>query len=144
MAEKTLIMIKPDHVQVAYRILDELDDYGTRGRCTRIDSVPLDVIARHYVVHQGKSFYDRLIDSFVGRAVVVAIYEGDDIVRKMLDKCGATDPLKAAADTIRKKYSTDSLEKAISEGRTVKNVIHRSDSVAEAHREIEVWKRYLG
>lgn len=56
---------------------------------------------------------------------------------------GSTDPSKAHPNTLRARYSRDSLESAIAEQRPLSNVIHRSDSQAEAEREIAVWTEYL-
>ena len=75
--------------------------------------------------------------------MVIAVYRAERVIQRIIDACGPTDPAQAPFDTIRGKYSTDSLNRAIAEGRPVRNVIHRSDSIAEAELEIEVWKAYL-
>ncbi len=144
MPEKTLIMIKPDHVDLADMILSELDKWDAkRIRTARVESVPQEVIEAHYAPHVGKSFFGYMTQSFIGRPVVIAVYEGDGVIGRLAVVIGPTDPAKAPANTIRGKYSNDSLDAAIKEGRPVKNVIHRSDSAEEAAREIEVWKQYL-
>ncbi|MEK6950116.1 MAG: nucleoside-diphosphate kinase [Nanoarchaeota archaeon] len=143
MAERTFVMIKPEHVPLAEEILAELSSYGTLMGKAVIEAVPRSMIEEHYAIHRGRPFYHYLVDSFVGRPVVVAVYEGEGIVQKIMERCGPTDPAKAAKDTIRGKYSADSLERAIAEQRPVRNVIHRSDSPAEAEREILVWRAYL-
>ena len=143
MSERTFIIIKPDHVKLADTILAELDSLAAREHTARVEVVPRDIIEAHYTVHRERPFYQYLVDSFVGKSVVLGVYAGLDVVRKVMDACGPTDPAKAPSNTIRGKYSTDSLERAIAEGRPVRNVIHRSDSVVEAEREIDVWKSYL-
>ncbi len=143
MSERTFIIIKPDHVELADAILTELDHLAARKHTARVDVVPRDVIESHYAPHREKSFYQYLVDSFVGKPVVIAVYQGEQAIQRVMDACGHTDPARASSDTIRGKYSIDSLEQAITEQRPVRNVIHRSDSMAEAEREIEVWKVYL-
>jgi len=143
MLEKTLILIKPDHVELADRILEELDQCGNRVTTIRVGSVPRDVVESHYSPHRKKWFFGCTTESFVGMPVIVAIYEGEEVVQRFIDIIGPTDPSKAPEHTIRGKYGTDSLEVATNEQRPVKNVIHRSDSPEEATREISVWKRYL-
>jgi len=141
--ERTFIMIKPDHVGLANKILEELDGLGERATSVKVEGVPREVIQEHYAGHKGKPYFGYMTESFVGRDVVIAIYSGDGVIQKMIDAIGATDPVKAAVGTIRREYGHDSLEKAIIEGRPVRNVVHRSDSVKEAEREIEVWKDYF-
>ncbi len=133
-------MVKPDHVKFAKQIFAELDKYGKRIFDSEVKSVPRDVIAEHYGVHKGKHFYEMLVRSFVGKPVAIAVYEGDDVIRKFRDVVGVTDPSKASKDTIRGKYGSDSKELAEKENRPIKNVIHASDSFSEAKREISLWK----
>jgi len=143
MLERTLTLIKPDHIDRTDEILAELDQDGKRIATVTVDSVPREVIEDHYVPHKNKPFFGYMTDSFVGRPVIIALYEGEGVIQKFIDLIGPTDPSQAADHTIRGKYSNDSLEKAIAEQRPVQNVIHRSDSHEEAQREIEVWEHYL-
>ncbi len=142
MMERTFVMIKPEQVSRAEKILAELSGYGTLTAKAVIPAVPRAVVEEHYAVHRERPFYQYLVDSFVDRPVVIAVYEGEGVVQKIMEGCGPTDPAKAPKDTIRGRYSNDSLEQAMAEQRPVQNVIHRSDSPAEAEREIEVWKEY--
>jgi len=143
MLEKTFVMIKPDHVELSDRILDDLDRYAKRITSVRVDAVPREIIEDHYSCHKGKPFFGFMTDSFVGRPVVLAVYEGENIIRRFMDIIGPTDPSKAPPYTIRGKYSNDSLEIALSEKRPVRNVAHRSDSSPEFARESYVWRDYL-
>src|SRR3989338_5039054 len=54
-----------------------------------------------------------------------------------------TDPSQAGSNTIRGKFSGDSLEKSRAEGRIVRNVLHRSNSPEDAMREIKIWESYI-
>jgi nucleoside-diphosphate kinase len=143
MLEQSFVIIKPDHIDSAVEILGELDNYGRRLITRRVKAVPQEVIEAHYSVHQGKSFFDYMTSSFIGKEVVIAVYQNDDVIRKLREAAGPTDPAKAPKETIRGKYSNDSLEQAITEKRPVRNVVHCSDGPAEAEREIGVWAKYL-
>lgn len=142
MIEYAFVLIKPDHVDIADNILNELDDYGTRRKTIKVDSVPREIIENHYSHNWEKFFFEYMADYFIGKPVVIAIYEGENIIQKLREVAGPTDPIKASKSTIRGKYSNDSLEKAIDERRPVKNVIHVSDSQDEAIREVRAWSRY--
>jgi nucleoside-diphosphate kinase len=63
----------------------------------------------------------------------------NNIVAKVRELIGATDPSKAGPDTIRGKYSDDSMDLAKQQQRLVHNLIHASDSDENAHKEIELW-----
>lgn len=141
--EKSLVFIKPDHIQFADEIFSELDYYGLRIATARVDSVSQELIEEHYLYHRGKSFFGYMTDSYVGRSIVLSVYQGENIISKLIKIIGPTDPSKSSKNTIRGKYSDDSMEKAIQEGRSVRNIIHRSDSLKEALREINVWQKFL-
>jgi nucleoside-diphosphate kinase len=141
--ERTLIIIKPEHVHLADEILNELDRYGERVKTVHLEAVPLEIIERHYAIHKGQVFYPWLITQFAGKPVVLAVYEGVDIIRKMSGAIGPTDPAKAPKDTIRGRYGDDSMERSMAEKRATRNVIHRSATPEEAEKEIAVWRRYL-
>jgi nucleoside-diphosphate kinase len=143
MIERTFIMVKPDHYDLADLILKDLDMHGNRVQTARVESVPREVIEEHYAAHRGKYYFGYMTDSFVGRPVVLAVYEGEGIIKKMMDAVGPTDPAKAEGNTIRRKYCNDSLDAAIAEKRPCKNAVHRSDSPKEAERELAVWAEFL-
>lgn len=142
--ERTLVIIKPEHIHLADKILKELDRHGKRIKTVRIKAVPREVIEQHYALHKGKFIYDWLIDEFLGKPAVIAIYGGKGIIQEFVDIIGATDPSKASKESIRGKYGDDNMEKAIAEKRAMASVVHRSDSMEEAEREINVWKQFLG
>jgi nucleoside-diphosphate kinase len=144
MVEQTLVLIKPDHVDLADIILAELDSHARRVRTARVESIPLEVVEDHYAVHRGRSYFGYMTASFAGRRTVVAVYEGEGVIQLFRELIGPTDPAKAPKNTIRGKYSGDSLERATAEKRPCRNVIHRSDSPEEFVRELAVWKEYLG
>ena len=143
MLERTLVFVKPHCFDRADKILGRLDSQGERIATAHVLDVPEDLVRNHYKVHEGKPFYPRLIRQISRQKIVLAVYVEEDIIQKVRDAIGATDPAKASPGTIRRDFSSDSLEKAIAEDRAVNNVIHASDSRESAEYEIKVWNPYL-
>jgi len=142
--EQTFVMVKPDHVEIADKVLEELDSCGRRVVTKRVDSVPKEIIEQHYGKHKGRFFYDFTCEYFVGKPVVLAVYEGIDVVERVRAVMGNTDPVKANVGTIREKYGDKTpMEILNDQGIPAKNVVHGSGSPEEAAREIEIWKKYL-
>ena len=138
--EKSLVFIKPDHIEFADEILD---DYGLRIATAFVDKVPRETIRDHYSLHIGKNFFEYMTEAYVGKSISLAVYQGSNVIHDIIQIVGETDPSKSPKYTIRARYSGDSMKRAISEGRTLRNVIHRSDSLEEALREINVWQSFL-
>jgi len=77
---------------------------------------------------------------FIGSAPVVAmVLEGENAVAKVRLIIGGTEPMTAGEGTIRQTHSDDSYEKADSEKRPIKNIVHASGTVEEAKKEIKIW-----
>jgi len=142
--ERTVLIVKPEHLHIGEIILGELDEVGKRIVTVRVDDVPEDMARKHYEPLKDRFYYEWLVDSFKGKSILLTLYEGENIVDDISKKVGPTDPALAPKDTIRGKYSNDSLEKAIKEKRAAATVVHRSESRAEANREMNVWSAYLG
>ena len=141
MTEKTFVMIKPRHVHLAKDIFKELDAHGTRIKLTKVDEVPEEVITEHYNFLKDKPFFKGMIDLYMGKTVVIAIYEGKDIIKKFSDLIGPTDPKEAKEHTIRYRHGLPHSKNV--EERKRDNVIHRSDSKESFEREAKVWKKHL-
>jgi nucleoside-diphosphate kinase len=88
-----------------------------------------ELAARHYSVHQGKPFYEPLIDFITSGPVVVAVIEGRnaiDIVRKTM---GATNPAAAEPGTIRADFGLE----------IGRNLVHGSDGPETAAFEVPLF-----
>lgn len=140
--ERTLVIIKPEHIDCTDAIFAELDTLAQRIATARVDSVPLEIAKQHCAPHIGRDYYDWLIKQLAGNPAIPAIYEGDDVICIISNKVGHKDPAKSLKDTIRGKYSNDSESKARAERRATANVIHRSTSMSEYEREIKIWRSY--
>lgn len=131
MHERTLIIIKPDGVQrgLVGPILTRLESRGLKLAGLKLVGVSRDLAARHYAEHEGKGFYEKLIDYITSAPVVVGCLEGTDVVAVVRNTVGATNPANAVPGTIRADY-------ALEIGR---NLIHASDKVETAERELALW-----
>lgn len=87
----------------------------------------------------GKEVLARLKVYISSGPVVPMIWEGNQAVAMVRKLCGGTEPLSAAAGTIRGDYSSDSYQLADSELRAMRNLLHASGSVEEANQEIDLW-----
>jgi len=124
----TLAIIKPDAVGSgkAGKILAHLEDAGFAVRALRLTSLHKTQAEAFYAVHEGRPFYDELVEFMTSGPVIPMILEADNAVVRLRETIGATDPAEAEPGTIRKLY-------AESKGR---NAIHASDSDANAESEI--------
>ena len=130
--QRTLVIAKPDAVErgLAGTILARLEAKGLTLVAAELRAIDRETAGRHYAEHDGKPFYDDLVDFITRSPALVAVVEGPDdtwqIVRNLM---GATDPAEAAPGTIRGDLAT-----VLSE-----NLIHGSDSAESAAREIALF-----
>jgi nucleoside-diphosphate kinase len=117
---QTLAIIKPDAVAAgqAGKILAHLEGAGLTVRALRMTRLTPDQAGAFYAVHQGRPFYEELVEFMTSGPCIPMILEAPDAVSKLRETIGATDPAQAAEGTVRRLY-------AESKGR---NAIHGSDS----------------
>jgi len=129
--ERTFLMVKPDGVKRALigNVICRLENKGLKLVGMKLMRISPELAARHYDEHQGKPFYNGLIDFITSGPVVVMVWEGDDVVEMIRTMIGATDPKKAAPGTMRG-------DLAVFMG---KNIVHASDSLASADREMKLF-----
>lgn len=124
-------MLKPSAVErgLVGEILSRFEHKGLRIAALKLVKVKRDVAERLYAVHVGKHFFQALVDSIVGKDVVVAVLEGRSAVEVVRLMIGATDPVKANPGTIRGDYGLD----------ITNNIIHASDSQASYEYEHRIF-----
>jgi nucleoside-diphosphate kinase len=129
--ERTFVAIKPDGVKrgLIGRILSRFEDKGFKIVGMKILQVTPELAAQHYAEHVGKSFYNRLIYYITSAPIVAMVVQGYNAVESVRHLVGATDPLKADVGTIRADFAQIMQY----------NVIHASDSLASAEREIDIY-----
>lgn len=129
--ERTLVIIKPDAVQrgLVGPILTRLERRGLRLAAMKLIQITPELASRHYQVHQGKPFYQGLVEFITSGPVVVAVIEGTDAINTVRKTMGATNPAQAEPGTIRADY-------ALEIGR---NLVHGSDGAETAAYEIPLF-----
>ncbi|WP_413166023.1 nucleoside-diphosphate kinase [Capilliphycus salinus ALCB114379] len=129
--ERTFIAIKPDGVQrrLVGEVISRFEDKGFTLVGLKLMSVSRELAENHYDVHKGKPFFDGLVKFITSGPLVAMVWEGDGVVASARKMIGATNPLTAEPGTIRGDF-------AVSIGR---NLIHGSDAVETAQREISLW-----
>ncbi|HSI91995.1 MAG TPA: nucleoside-diphosphate kinase [Jiangellaceae bacterium] len=131
MAERTLVLIKPDAVRRGL-IGEILARYERRGlTIVAMDQRVVDesLSDAHYAEHVEKPFYPGLREFITGGPLVALVLEGDEAIDVVRTMNGATDARKAAPGTVRGDLALS----------TSQNLVHASDSADSAKREIDLW-----
>lgn len=129
--ERTFIMIKPDGVQrqLVGEIVGRFEKKGFKLIGMKVMTVSQELAEKHYESLNDKPFFPGLVKFICSSPVVAMVWEGDFVVSTSRQMIGATDPHAAAPGTIRGSYG-------VSVGR---NIIHGSDAIETAKREISLW-----
>jgi len=126
--ERTFSIIKPDATarNLTGAINAMVEQAGLRIVAQRRVRITREQAETFYAVHKARPFFGELVDFMISGPVVVQVLEGDNAIVKYRDIMGATDPAKAAPNTIRKVHA-----KSIGE-----NSVHGSDAPDTAAKEI--------
>jgi nucleoside-diphosphate kinase len=133
--EETLVLIKPDGVarNLTGEILARIESKGYQLVDIRMVQPNRDLLAAHYAEHEGKPFYEPLIDFMESGPVVAIRVAGHRVIEGIRSLSGLTDPTTAAPGTIRGDLGRDW-------GLPVQqNLIHASDSIETASLELALW-----
>lgn len=133
--ERTLVLVKPDGVarNLSGAILARIEAKGyTLAELKKVNATRAQ-LEEHYAEHVGKPFYEPLVEFMLSGAVVAAIFEGNRVIEGFRSLAGTTDPSTAAPGTIRGDLGRDWGLKV------QQNLVHGSDSVESAEREIGIW-----
>jgi nucleoside-diphosphate kinase len=135
MAERTLVLVKPDGVArgAVGEVIRRIEAKGYRITALELRRADPELLAAHYAEHVGKPFYEPLVEFMLSGPVVALIAEGERVVEGFRALAGATDPTTAAPGTIRGDLGRDWGLKV------AQNLVHGSDSTASAEREIGLW-----
>lgn len=133
--ERTLVLIKPDGVRRALvgEVIARIESKGYSIAGVRMLNADRSLLERHYAEHQGKPFYEPLLEFMSSGPIVAIIAEGNRVIEGFRSLAGATDPTLAAPGTIRGDLARDQGTKV------VQNIVHGSDSVESAEREIKIF-----
>jgi nucleoside-diphosphate kinase len=131
MAERTLVLIKPDAMErrLAGEILGRFEQRGLAVRAAKLVQVDRELAGRHYEEHTEKPFFGELVEFITSSPTLALVLEGESAVAVVRTTMGATNPVDSAPGTIR-----GDLALAMPD-----NLVHGSDSLESAAREIALW-----
>ena len=135
MTERSLVLVKPDGVRrgLTGEVLRRIEAKGYTLVALELRSVGRGLLAQHYAEHEGKPFYEPLVEFMSSGPVAAMVIEGERCIEGFRSLAGATDPTTAAPGTIRGDLGRDWGLKV------QQNLVHGSDSVESADREIGIF-----
>ena len=133
--EETLVIVKPDGVarNLTGEILRRIEGKGYQLVDIKLIEPERSLLAAHYAEHEGKPFYEPLIEFMESGPIVAIRIAGNRVIEGFRSLAGTTDPTTAAPGTIRGDFGRDWGLKV------QQNLVHGSDSVDSAEREIKIW-----
>ena len=135
MSQATLVLVKPDGVKrnLIGEIIARCEAKGYVVADLRLVHPTRELLAQHYAEHEGKAFYEPLVEFMLSGAVVAIRLEGNRVIEGFRSLAGTTDPTTAAPGTIRGDLGRDWGLKV------QQNLVHGSDSEESAARELALW-----
>ncbi|WGE34333.1 nucleoside-diphosphate kinase [Actinobacillus genomosp. 1] len=128
MIQQTLCLIKPDATRrnLIGKILSHLEEAGLTVKALKKVQLNREQAEGFYAEHQGKEFFDSLVEFMISAPIVAVVLEGENAIAHYRELMGATNPEQRKAGTIRALYAINGRE----------NSVHGSDSEQSAKREI--------
>ncbi len=126
--EQTFLMVKPDGVQrnLIGEIVGRLENKGYQLVGAKLMTIPTELAEQHYGEHKERPFFGELVEFITSGPVFAMVWEGENVISTSRLMMGATNPKESAPGTVRGDF-------AVTVG---KNIIHGSDSLESAEREI--------
>ncbi|MCZ7414218.1 MULTISPECIES: nucleoside-diphosphate kinase [unclassified Streptomyces] len=132
MSQRTLVLLKPDAVRrgLVGEIVGRIEaKAGWTITALELRTLDRATLEQHYAEHEGRPFYPPLLDFMSSGPSVVMVVEGERVIEGVRALAGPTDPIQAAPGSIRGDFGTIVRE----------NLIHASDSVESAEREMKIF-----
>ncbi|PUA80926.1 nucleoside-diphosphate kinase [Nocardioides currus] len=135
MTERSLVLVKPDGVRrgLTGEVVRRIEAKGYTLVALELRTATPELLAEHYEEHQGKPFYEPLVEFMLSGPVAAMVIEGERCIEGFRSLAGATDPTVAAPGTIRGDLGRDWGLKV------QQNIVHGSDAPESAAREIGIW-----
>jgi nucleoside-diphosphate kinase len=129
--DRTLILVKPDAFarQLTGEIIARFERKGLHLAALKMTRLDEATAKRHYAEHEGKPFFEGLVEFITSAPLVAMILEGENAVLAARQVIGKTDPIEAEMGSIRGDYALV----------MQRNLVHGSDSDASAEREIAIF-----
>jgi len=126
--ERTLVIIKPDCInkKCIGEIIDRFEKQGFNITAMKMMHLTKDEAENFYYIHRGKPFFKPLVDFMTSGNCIPMVMEGTNIIQKIRDFIGNTDPEKAPKGSIRADYGKTTRE----------NAIHASDNKETSRFEV--------
>lgn len=126
--QKTFTMLKPGVLQrrLVGEIISRIERKGISIVGLKLMTIPKQLAETHYGEHKEKPFFQDLVGYITSAPVVAMVLQGEEVISRVRQLCGATKIDQAQPGTIRGDYATQ----------TQLNIIHASDSPESAEREI--------
>jgi nucleoside-diphosphate kinase len=126
---QTFTMIKPTAVRKNHTgpILKMINEAGFEIKAMKLVRLTRDQAAAFYAVHEGKPFFESLIEFMSLGPIVAIILEKENAVEAFRNFIGATNPEEAAEGTIRKLYGTSLQQNAVHGSDSDENAIIEAD-----------------
>lgn len=133
--EETLVLVKPDGVarNLTGEIIRRIEGKGYSLVDLRLLQADRSLLAKHYAEHEGKPFYEPLVEFMESGPIVAVRIAGNRVIEGFRALAGTTDPTTAAPGTIRGDLARDWGTKV------QQNLVHGSDSPESAARELALW-----
>lgn len=133
--ENTLSIIKPEAVTrgLCGKIISQIEESGLKIVAQKMLQMSSEQAARFYAPHQGKAFFEGLVENITAGPIIVQVLCGENAVENYRKLMGNTNPVAAEEGTIRRLYGI-SIEK---------NAVHGSDNTETAEREIDFFFNQL-
>jgi len=128
-------LVKPDGVKrgLVGEVIARVERKGYKITNLRMLTADRNLLAKHYAEHEGKPFYEPLMEFMASGPIVAMVAEGERVIEGFRKLAGATDPTTAEPGTIRGDLARDQGTKV------VQNIVHGSDSPESASREIKIF-----
>lgn len=133
--QETLVLVKPDGVarNLSGEILRRIEQKGYSLVDAKLVQADRSLLAEHYAEHQGKPFFEPLVEFMESGPILVLRIAGERVIEGFRALAGTTDPTTAAPGTIRGDFGRDWGTKV------QQNLVHGSDSPGSADRELALW-----
>ncbi|MBU3159811.1 nucleoside-diphosphate kinase [Clostridium frigoris] len=129
--ERILVLIKPDGVKRALigRIINQYEEKSLEIVALKMITATKDIAREHYSEHEGREYFEELINYITEGKICAMVLMGEKAIEIARKINGDKDPVKAELGSIRGKFAIDKTN----------NLVHGSDSIDSAEREIEIW-----
>jgi len=130
LTEHTLVFLKPEAVMrgLMGEIISRIERKGLTIAAMKLLQPTRKQAEKIYEVHKGKNFYEPLIDHVTSGPILAMVIEGPNAISVLRNMIGNTNPIEAQPGTIRGDFALN----------VRKNMIHASDSLENAKKEIEI------